>query len=251
MTWHLAAAAVAGPHKQPEQGQDAVRTRLIRAQDQEILVLALADGAGSAQHARAAAQLIVKSLAAFTAERIRGRLRRGPQKTLWQEADTRAAMTYTRRQLHAEIQAQGHDRREWGSTALLAVLTADSTTLGQVGDGAMCVRQAGQWLLPLPVNLDAYVNVTPMLVDADAPVQVAQLAAVEAIVGFSDGLQPLAIDYATGQPFAPFCDGVIRALDQALGRTLLEQHLRQWLASPTVRARTDDDVSLLLASRQG
>lgn len=246
--WKTASAAVAGPNKGALGCQDAVALRRLRAGDRSALVIALADGAGSAVHGGDAARLIVALLCQFAATRLRRRLRAGKSPAL-NTADLEIAFARARGAVTRAAEAQQHDLRDWGSTALLAVLLDDATIIAQVGDGAVCLRIDGQWSCPLPPDLDGYVNVTAFLTHAHAPPRTHAGPRADAALLFSDGLQPLALDYKKAEPHEPFCQGVIAELGKSADPRKLERDLAAWLASDAIRARTDDDISLAMALR--
>jgi hypothetical protein len=247
--WKTVAAAVAGPTKGALGCQDAVAIRLVRAGEQQALVIALADGAGSAAQGGDAARLIVQTLLTCAVSRLRRRLRPGKTAPVWSANDMTTAFARARTAVTLAAHAHAHELRDWGSTGLLAVLTDQATWLGQIGDGAMCLRQSGTWTCPLPPDLESYVNVTSFVTHAQAPLRTHQAPAVEAVLVFSDGLQPLALDYKLAQPHAPFCQGVIAELGKSTEPRKLERDLTAWLSSDAIRARSDDDISLAMALR--
>ena len=247
--WKTVAAAVAGPSKGALGCQDAVAIRPVHAGDGHALVIALADGAGSAAQGGDAARLIVQTLLAFATSRLRRRLRAGASTEPWSLEDMAGAFARARDAVTLAAQERGGELRDWGSTGLLAVLTPDATWLAQMGDGAICLRQQGVWICPLPPDLDGYVNVTTFVTHAQAPLRTHQGPAVEAALLFSDGLQPLALDYKLAQPHAPFCQGVIAELGKSTEPRKLERDLTAWLSSDAIRARSDDDISLAMALR--
>jgi hypothetical protein len=69
---------------------------------------------------------------------------------------------------------------------------------------------------------------------------------------FSDGIENLVLHQATKTVHQPFFNtmlGPVRRSAEPGVNTLLSQGLRVYLASPTICDRTDDDKSLILASR--
>ncbi len=242
-------AAVAGPNKGERGCQDAVAVRIARGGGREALVIALADGAGSARYGGDAARLIVHTLAAGAVGRLRGRLDAHPASPLWTVADMAVLFARARQAVTQAAAAQGHGLREWGSTGLLAVVTDEATVLAQLGDGAICLRHNGIWSCPIFPDLSAYVNVTTFVTHADAPLQTHVGPPADALLLLSDGLQPLALDYQAVAPHAPFCHGVIAELGKSTDRSKLHRDLLGWLASDAIRARSDDDISLAMALR--
>jgi hypothetical protein len=70
---------------------------------------------------------------------------------------------------------------------------------------------------------------------------------------FSDGLERLALDFANKIPSSRFFEPMIApvAASACCGKDArLSAVLREYLASPAVLARTDDDKTLVLAVRQ-
>ena len=247
--WKTVSAAVAGPNKGALGCQDAVAVRHIRAGGHTALVMALADGAGSASHGGDAARLIVRTLLAAASSRLRRRFGQGKPENAWGVGDMAAAFVRARTAVIHAAEAQHHDLRDWGSTGLLAVLTDDTTVLAQMGDGAMCLRQGGEWSCPILPDLDGYVNVTTFVTHGHAPLRTHVAPPADAVLLFSDGLQSLALDYQSGRPHAPFCHGVIAELGKSTDSRKLRGDLATWLSSDSIRTRSDDDVSLAMALR--
>jgi hypothetical protein len=65
----------------------------------------------------------------------------------------------------------------------------------------------------------------------------------------TDGLQRLALDFRTQAPHEPFFSPLFKALRSAPVAEDLAVPLRQLLSSSSVNERTDDDKTLLLATR--
>jgi hypothetical protein len=69
----------------------------------------------------------------------------------------------------------------------------------------------------------------------------------------TDGLQPLALHYASQSVHEPFFHGMFQPLHGSPGSAevpALSASLEEFLSSERVRMRTDDDVSLILATRR-
>jgi hypothetical protein len=69
----------------------------------------------------------------------------------------------------------------------------------------------------------------------------------------TDGLQSLALHYASQSVHQPFFQGMFQPLHASSGSAevpALSDSLEGFLASERVRMRTDDDVSLILATRR-
>ena len=68
---------------------------------------------------------------------------------------------------------------------------------------------------------------------------------VAGVALLTDGLQSLALKLPAATPHAPF----FRPLFQFASDPLKSGEIAGWMASPKVAARTDDDLTLLLAVR--
>ena len=104
-----------------------------------------------------------------------------------------------------------------------------------------------------------YANTTYFLTDTDAleRLRVApRLGKVTDIALMTDGLESLALRYASTAVYGPFFRGMFRPILDAGEASVnkdreikhLSASLDRFLSSDRVRSRTDDDVSLVLAS---
>lgn len=219
-----------------------------------LLLGVLADGAGSAARADLGAETAVDAV--ITAVR-----------TWWQDANDPAAPTLDEALLvhFAEAAAAALDDlatqlecplRELSCTLLLAVITPTQAGYAQLGDGVIVQAtdaddppQAVFW-----PHSGEYANVTEFLTQSDwrRHLRCTLLAPPVRLALLSDGLQRLALQLAQQQVHAPF----FQPFWQALAAADADQYaayvadLREWLASPRVEARTDDDKTLLLALQQ-
>jgi len=76
--------------------------------------------------------------------------------------------------------------------------------------------------------------------------------ALSEVALFTDGLQNLVLDYKENSPHSPFFDHMLTPLRStgAGEQQGLSSALEDFLKSPRVNERTDDDKTLLLASRE-
>jgi len=79
------------------------------------------------------------------------------------------------------------------------------------------------------------------------------VCSIDALATFTDGLERLALDFVNSRPHVPFFDGVCRPLREgatAGHESGLSTQLKEYLNSPAINARTDDDKTLVLAVRK-
>lgn len=248
--WRFAKAKVAGTShlKAASPCQDAIACEAI---GDGGLILALADGAGSAAHSAAGAQRAVEFMLQEVATLL--------------QADTpqlaplmRTAFANTRAELRGLATQLGTELREVATTLLAVLLLPNQKGVAaQIGDGAIVVREnMDAWCYAFWPQHGEYVNTTRFLTDHDSieQLQVDELPArPEDIVLFSDGLERLGLCFEGQLPYDPFFNGVIAPLIASKGSgeiIVLSARLEEFLASPRVAERTDDDVSLIMATRR-
>jgi hypothetical protein len=149
--------------------------------------------------------------------------------------------------------------REFACTFLGAVIGSTHAAFFQVGDGAI-VRSLSE-----PVGFDCvfwpqsgeYANTTNFLTDPDLEeadkINFGVIAErVDEVAIFTDGIQPMVLHYRNKTAHAPFFSGVLsslRNLPPGLSPSV-SRNLREYLGSPQVNERTDDDKTLVIASRR-
>ena len=124
-----------------------------------------------------------------------------------------------------------------------------------VGDGSAVYRLDGvaDWIVASWPEQGEYAATTYFVTDDPEPRlrfcsaqgPIAELAL------FSDGIERLALDFSTETAFAPFFDRMFFPLSgKSVGRDRqLSRHLKEYLDSPSVCDKTDDDKTLVLAKR--
>ena len=249
-----------------------------RVAGNQTLVAAVADGAGSAAWAERGADIAVKTVVDFLSCQLDdGRLD--------YDAMLREAAVEARETVLAEARRCGAEPRDLASTLLVTVVGPDGGSALQVGDGVIVVSDGGNgwgWVfwpqrggyanqVPNPKRdtkkfrwifwpqRGEYANTTHFLTDADAleRLRIApRLGKVTDVALMTDGLEPLALHYASTSVHGPFFHGVFRPLLDAAEVDVdgngeikhLSAGLERFFSSNRVRSRTDDDMSLVLAS---
>ncbi len=215
------------------------------------LIAALADGAGSATHGAIGAETaVITVLTSLHAALSTGR------------TDFDALMPEVAHEARQAVVAianrQGTDARQYASTLLALVLDRDKGAVMQIGDGVTVVRDENEadWTWLIWPQRGEYANTTFFLTD---PASLQHLdvqtfpGSITDVALMSDGLECLALRYADQSVHQPFFTGMIRPLLQASGTDEIEplsDSLREFLSSEQVSSRTDDDVSIILATRR-
>lgn len=214
------------------------------------VVIALADGAGCAAMAERAASTVVRSVTAS----VRTALELGQTNA---ESILRDAALATRQELVTIALDEGLLVRDLASTLLAALVGPDGGAALQIGDGVIVVGDDGSdWSWVFWPQHGEYANTTHFLTDEDAPgvLQVQALPSnVSDIAIMSDGLERLTLNLASRSVHRPFFASIFAPLLAAEGTgeiAKLSAALEEFLRSDSVAARTDDDLSLLIATRR-
>ena len=255
--WRYAAAAVRGTAhvRNGLPCQDAAACLVVHAACGELVLVAVAsDGAGSAKCADVGAALCCAEIAAAV-ERYLGD--GGIVAAITRER-VEAWVTAMQAEVAAKAARQEMRPRELAATLVAAVVGADAATFFQVGDGAIVVptpEADGEYLWVFWPNNGEYENITYFATEPNALEHLEHTTVerpIDDVALFTDGLQRLALHYRTRTAHAPFFRPMLAGLHSAdAGDTdRIAQQLAAYLASPQVDERTDDDRTLILASRR-
>lgn len=245
-TWAVLGESVTGTGHRGRNAlcQDALRFQTFGPAD-EWLVVAVADGAGTARHSDVGAMRACDELVRLvTAAEPVGVMTRDGVTALFAEA---------RETVFTEAERLNVRPRELACTALLAVVGPESAALAQLGDGGIVLGGGQDYRTVFWPEPAEYANATDFLTDdrfADALRFEATAAPVSEVAVFTDGLQRLALDFAGLVPHPPFFRPLFAGLRAAADPETLVEPFRAFLDSPRVSERTDDDKTLVLAIRR-
>lgn len=208
----------------------------------------LADGAGSADHGAEGADLAVVTVLSHVQELFSAGQTDSPFLL-------RSAANAARSAVLAAANARGLEPRCFASTLLAILVTPKGGAAMQIGDGVIVVRrERGEWCWIFWPQRGIYVNTTFFLTDEDAltRLQVDSLSpGIMDVAVISDGLESLALQYATQAVHEPFFNGLIQPLAESdgIGEVLqLSRQLDSFLCSKRIQARTDDDLSIVVGT---
>ena len=247
--WWVVATSVAGTHHHTR-GQPCQDAYYWCTLPDEVLVAAVADGAGSATLGQVGATLAAWAAATTVSPDHQG--------AGWPASDEAwrqrlvAAMRAAQASVAAEARARQVPVRELASTLILVVAMPDQVAVAHIGDGAVVVGDQAGRLIPLTVpQSGAYPNETTFLLSPQA-LDTAQVCVWHGlprhVVAFSDGIQRLALHMPAGHPHTPFFVPLLRFMETVTEAGDAHAQVEAWLRSPRVRARTDDDITLLLGA---
>ena len=255
--WRYAYASVVGTshEKTGAPCQDAGLCRLVdTAQSGPVLLAAASDGAGTAPRSQEGAALAV--------ERFFDEFGRACEEEDISIIDRDFVVSWMR-QVRAEIsdraQAMGLRPRDFACTILGAAVGATRSVFFQVGDGAIVISAAddevGEYGIATWPQHGEFANSTNFLTEenADAALQVETFdGQIDDVAIFTDGIERLVLDFSAKAAHAPFFRPLFAwlaaaelKLDNAPSPPLV-----RYLSSNQVNSRTDDDKTLILATRR-
>jgi len=213
------------------------------------LVLAVADGAGSAAWARLGATRAIGG----ACEVAVGRLFRdgAPADAEGWDRLLIECLQGARR----AVEAEGEAVHELASTLLVAILYDDTLAVAQVGDGWVVAedREGGLRAVTRPAkgeyfNETVFVTSSSYLESASRSVEPAE--EVTGLALLSDGLEMVACELAAGRPHAGFFGPLFAYVrDPSDSSAVKCRALVRLLDSEQVNCRTSDDKTLLVAVR--
>jgi hypothetical protein len=215
-----------------------------------ILLAACADGAGSAELSDVGSKLAVTAFldAALEAIRTTGIAdSEAVSKSMKGWADA------ARSRLHREAEYQQLPVRQFACTLLAAVVSPSFSVFTQIGDGVIVVNIYDSYSHVFWPDNGEYANMTHFLTEDNyEPFLRTDLirGSVSELAMLTDGLQMLALNKASNAVHVPFFKPMFETLRRTLDGQTLENPLRAFLDSSRVNERTDDDKTLLLATRE-
>jgi len=250
--WRYAAASAVGTshEKQQRSCEDAHRCEVLQtAAGESILTAFVSDGAGSAKRAEAGSRLAC----GMALDEIRSLLEGGGSIADLDVHFLTGWLARLRSEVTVRAEAEGLRPREFACTLLGAVVGPESATFFQVGDGAIVVSDQDEYRWVFWPASGEYENSTYFATEANAAehLQHAYMEQpIDDLALFSDGLQRLVLDFRNRTAPAPFFRSMLSWVRTAPGDEPLSDRLSAHLSSPLINDRTDDDKTLILATRR-
>jgi len=235
--------------------QDASACRLLKSADgSSVLVAVVADGAGSARKsgvgAALACSLFVEEMSSLFD--LGGAVREITPDFV------KSWLTRFHNEVMLRAEAEELKPRDFACTLLAAVVGTDSAVFLQIGDGAIVVLsqeepdEYGHVFWP---QQGEYANVTNFATDPTAHEKLEHSLVnrrIDEVAIFSDGLQSLALHYESRMAHTPFFQPIFTWLRPAPAgfSEKLSFSLASYLDSQKVNDCTDDDKTLILATRR-
>lgn len=255
-SWRIAAASAIGTSHVATglPCQDFAHCAVIDTAGGPTLVSVVCDGAGSAAHSEVGAWLAASTFA----ELVDLHFEAGGSIADLTKDQAREWVRLVADALEVRAKESGHSLRDYACTLLAAIVGTRDAAFLQVGDGAIVVSHGEEdgWSYVFWPQHGEYANTTNFVVSANA-LEVVEFEVaprrIDELAMFSDGIENLVLHQVTQTVHGRFFDQMMPPVRKAAAPGLdakLSDGLRSYLGSPRICERTDDDKSLILASRR-
>lgn len=253
--WKIAAATALGAShaKLGTPCQDAHLVKTFADKDgEEVLVVVVSDGAGTAAKAEVGSWLTCSTVAEAAEVYLIDGGKVG-------DIGLDVAQSWVGMVQHAvglRAEDDGCVPRDYACTMLVAVVGHDAAAIMQIGDGATVVSDDGGWCWVHWPQHGEFANMTNFVTEAGAEEKLAFdlcRRKIDEVAVFSDGIERLVLHETSKTVFAPFFDRMfpaVRALESEGLAAKLSNSLGGYLDSKTINEKTDDDKTLVLATRR-
>src|SRR5580658_5820755 len=215
--WRIAAASVTGTShtRLGTPCQDYAITKVYQDADKyDVLLVVVSDGAGSAAKAEIGSSIACSTIA----EAVEVDLADGGRVEAIDMDVARSWLRMVRSAIATQAEDDASVVRDYACTLLVAVVGENTVATMQVGDGAIVVSDGEGWSWAHWPQRGEFANTTFFATDDRAESQLAFASSKGRIVelaAFSDGIEPLVIQYATQTVFEPFFDKMFPAVRAA------------------------------------
>lgn len=252
--WRAVGASVVGTShlKSGAPCQDSFAYQVLGGDDAPIAVLIASDGAGSAAHSEIGSQIACEELLQSAALYVAGG---GDIASLTRDM-ARQWLGNVHEAIAHRAASNGHVPRDYACTLLAAFISPGHAAYLQLGDGAIVVRADGdEWCYVFWPQHGEYINSTLFVTDLASLERFEfeqRVDSVKEIACFTDGIESLVLQYATHIVHGPFFNRMfpaVRALQSGGFDHVLSARLAEYLSSEAICQRTDDDKTLVMATR--
>lgn len=226
-----------------------------------ILIGAVADGAGSAKHSDVGSKLAVEITLQHLEhimlrnQKAKTNLSKSPS-LKWVNDQFQQTLENVLTSFKQKFQENyEYSLRDLSCTLLAFIATPDWMAAMQIGDGFIVMRSQkpnSNYQLLFPPAKGEYANQTTFVTSASAlsELQVRVISvAPKFIFAATDGLERMAIDFAKQQAYQGFFPPFENGFQKSIKENRIEeeeQDVFDWLNSEQVNSKTDDDKTILL-----
>ncbi len=255
--WCIATATTPGSSHLREglPNQDAVAYRIVESDIGEVVIAAVADGAGSASRSDEGSQIAVDAAVSTIVDGIGQQPAAASCEHL---AESLARDAIVQAKTDVEDYGREHDilSRELASTLIVAFACDSLLTAVQVGDGAVIAFNVdrGAATTLCEAHSGEYANETTFITSCPKPHEIAYVGHAsgcdyDALALITDGLQNLALKMPEREAFMGFWSPMLDDLAHTDQPEAVQERLQEFIGDERVQSRTTDDVTIAIAAR--
>lgn len=216
----------------------------------DYLVCLVSDGAGSAKEGGKGAELACVT-ARSCIEAALENLKSNP----FNEELVEHWIKNIQQAINEAANANSLTSRDYACTILGAVVGPNKSIFFQIGDGAIVASSGNAQGVVFWPDSGPYANMTYFVTEEDALMHLhysSTSSSIDEIALFSDGIQRLALSFEQRTPHTPFFEPMLNVLrkQSPIECEILDEQLAKFLTSAQINERTDDDKTLVLATRR-
>jgi hypothetical protein len=252
LTWKtIKASAIGTSHLDSQtECQDSHKVNIVQIKDgSQYLIIAVSDGAGSAINSSIGSKTTCETIVNLITQSLEK-----DQDTAITEGNASQWVQTARDEINLIAEKEGLEAREYACTLLCAVISNNEALFFQIGDGAIVVSKSGLMGVVFWPDNGEYANSTYFITDENAIDRLRTLKVesnIDELAVLSDGIQNLALINSSKKPHHPFFDSMFNFLRKIEDANYddLDKKLESFLQSENINSRTDDDKTLVLATR--
>ncbi len=228
--------------------QDSSRVRILDGKSAGTLVACVADGAGSAKHSNVGSLVTCNAIL----ECVDAYLESHGTIANLDKSQVIGWCDVARGRIDEEAKARETRAAEFAATLCAAILSPTGSCFFQIGDGAIVLKQHGPLGVVFWPESGEYINTTTFLTSKEYRDRLqffSTTSIFQDVALFTDGIDRIALRFDSQTPHPPFFDPLFEALRTLPDWQSLGDKLESFLRSPSVSSRSDDDKTLLLATR--
>jgi hypothetical protein len=230
--------------------QDSSQVEVVDTPLGEVLIFVCSDGAGSASHSQYGSEIACEQFLSLAKDFCFNRLNGLSELSVF---DAKLWIDSIRNSLKEKAVESELSIRQFACTLLAGIISESESAFFQIGDGAITFADNGEFKAAFWPQSGEYINTTNFIteLESSSKLEFGQFGRVNSLAVFSDGLERLMLKFDTRSVHEPALRPMLSMLKNASTDELpqLQIGLAAFLASDTVNRRTDDDKTLILATR--
>jgi serine/threonine protein phosphatase PrpC len=212
------------------------------------LIACVSDGAGSAKHSAVGSLVVCNAVV----ESVDAFLEAGGKMTDVAATNALEWIELARRRIEEEANSRDARPTDFAATICAAILSPQGSCFFQIGDGAIVLRHRGVSGVVFWPESGEYVNTTTFITSKEYRDRLQFFVTertYDQVALFTDGIERIALRFDSLTPHPPFFEPLFQALATLENWQGLGDNLEQFLKSESVCRRSDDDKTLILATR--